>query len=163
MDNHELTGLDVVTAAFLLDTNQGKVIGIFNEYAFLGKGNSIHAPGQMEYFKTRVDDKSIKVGGKQRLETWKGYAMPSSSRMAWHSSRPLADLMTKSLKLNPHIFFTSPELGNLLSWIMSSTMNSPGHNSRIPGLSMIPFLMHKVTSTKDHSHPKHISGFTRPQ
>ena len=46
IDNHELTGLDVVTASFLLDTNQGKVIGIFNEYAFLGKGNSIHSPGQ---------------------------------------------------------------------------------------------------------------------
>ena len=48
IDNHELTGLDVVTAASLLDTNQGKIIGIFNEYAFLGKGNSIHSPGQME-------------------------------------------------------------------------------------------------------------------
>ena len=35
IDNHELTGLDVVKAASLLDTNQGKVIGMFNEYAFL--------------------------------------------------------------------------------------------------------------------------------
>ena len=34
IDNHKLTGLDVVTAATLLDTNQGNVIGIFNEYAF---------------------------------------------------------------------------------------------------------------------------------
>ena len=76
IDNHELTGLDVVTAASLLDTNLGKVIGAFNEYAFLGKGNSIHSPGQMEYFKTKVDDKSIKVGGKQPLETLEGYAMP---------------------------------------------------------------------------------------
>ena len=65
IDNHELTGLDVVTTASLLDTNLGKIIGIFNEYAFLGKGNSIHSPNQMEYFKTKVDDKSIKVGGKQ--------------------------------------------------------------------------------------------------
>ena len=76
IDNHELTGLGVVTATSLLDTNQGKVIGMFNEYAFLGKGNSIHSPGLMEYFKTRVDDNSIKVGGKQRLETLEGYAMP---------------------------------------------------------------------------------------
>ena len=82
IDNQELTGLDGVTAASLLDTNQGTVIGIFNEYAFLGKGNSIHSPGQMEYFKTRVDDKPIKVGGKQRLETLEGYAMPISSRIA---------------------------------------------------------------------------------
>ena len=34
-----ITGLDVVTAATLLNTSQGKVIGIFNEYAYLGKGS----------------------------------------------------------------------------------------------------------------------------
>ena len=56
IENHELTELDVVTAASLLDTNQGKVIGIFNEYTFIGKRNYIHSLGQMEYFKTRVDD-----------------------------------------------------------------------------------------------------------
>ena len=43
IDNHEVTGLDVVTAATLLNTSQGKVIGIFNEYAYLGKGSSIHS------------------------------------------------------------------------------------------------------------------------
>ena len=32
--NHEVTGLDVVTDATLLNTSQGKVIGIFNEYTF---------------------------------------------------------------------------------------------------------------------------------
>ena len=42
IDNHEVTGLDVVTAATLFNTSQGKVIGIFNEYAYLGKGSSIH-------------------------------------------------------------------------------------------------------------------------
>ena len=31
IDNHEVTGLDVVTAATLPNTSQGKVIGIFNE------------------------------------------------------------------------------------------------------------------------------------
>ena len=43
IDNHELTGLDVVTAASLLHINQGKVIGIFNEYTSLAKETpSIH-------------------------------------------------------------------------------------------------------------------------
>ena len=63
IDNHEVTGLDVVTAATLLNTSLGKVIGIFNEYAYLGKGSSIHSSGQLEWFKTLVDEKSIKVGG----------------------------------------------------------------------------------------------------
>ena len=36
--NHEVTGLDVVTAATLLNISQGKVIGIFNEICLPWKG-----------------------------------------------------------------------------------------------------------------------------
>ena len=43
IDNDELTGLDVVTAASLFHTPQGKIVGIFNEHAYLGKGCSIHS------------------------------------------------------------------------------------------------------------------------
>ena len=42
IDDHELTGLNVVTAAALLDTQKGPIIGVFHEYAHLGKGRSIH-------------------------------------------------------------------------------------------------------------------------
>ena len=76
IDNHEVTGLDVVTAATLLNTSQGKVIGIFNEYAYLGKGSSIHSSGQLEWFKTNVDEKSVKVGGAQLITTLDGYSVP---------------------------------------------------------------------------------------
>ena len=76
IDNHEVTGLDVVTAATLLNTSLGKVIGIFNEYAYLGKGSSIHSSGQLEWFKTLVDEKSIKVGGTQTITTLDGYSVP---------------------------------------------------------------------------------------
>ena len=48
IDDHEMTGLNVVTAATLLDTQKGPIIGVFHEYAHLGKGRSIHAAGQME-------------------------------------------------------------------------------------------------------------------
>ena len=48
IDDHELTGLNVVTAAALLDTQKGPIIGVFHEYAHLGKGRSIHAAGQMD-------------------------------------------------------------------------------------------------------------------
>ena len=43
IDDDELTGLDVVTAAELFDTQKGPVIGIFHEYAHLGMGRSLHA------------------------------------------------------------------------------------------------------------------------
>ena len=46
IDDHELTGLNVVTAAALMDTQKGPIIGIFHEYAHLGKGRSIHAAGK---------------------------------------------------------------------------------------------------------------------
>ena len=76
IDSHEVTGLDVVTAATLLNTSQGKVIGIFNEYAYLGKSSSIHSSGQLEWFKTNVDEKSVKVGGTQLITTLDGYSVP---------------------------------------------------------------------------------------
>ena len=48
IDDHELTSLNVVTAAPFLDTQNGPIIGVFHDYAHLGKCRSIHAAGQME-------------------------------------------------------------------------------------------------------------------
>ena len=75
IDSHDVTGLDVVTAETLLNTSQGKVIAIFNEYAYLGKGSSIHSSGQLEWFKTIVDEKSVNVGGTHLITTLDGYSV----------------------------------------------------------------------------------------
>ena len=64
IDNHELPGLDIVTCASLLYTNHGKVVLIMHEYAYYGRGNTIHLPGQIEWFQNTCDDKSFHVGGK---------------------------------------------------------------------------------------------------
>ena len=61
IDNDELTGLDVVTAACPFQSSSGKVVSIFHEYADHGKGSSNHSPGKMEVFKMLVDDKPIRV------------------------------------------------------------------------------------------------------
>ena len=76
IENHEVTGFVVVMAATLLNTSQGKVIGIFNEYAYPGKGSSIHSSGQLEWFKINVDEKSVKVGFTQLITTLDGYSVP---------------------------------------------------------------------------------------
>ena len=76
IDSHELQGLDVVQCAALVVTNHGKVNLIMNEYACYGKGHTIHSSGQIEWFKNSVDDRSLQVGGKQRICTIDGYAMP---------------------------------------------------------------------------------------
>ena len=44
-DDHELTGLDDLTVAAFIDTQERPVIGIFDECAHLGKARSIHAAG----------------------------------------------------------------------------------------------------------------------
>ena len=110
IDDHELTGLNVVTAAALLDTQKGPIIGVFHEYAHLGKGRSIHAAGQMEWFNCQVDDRSKIVGGAQRIETSEGYVIPlsiESGLVYMHSIRIPTD---QDLQNYPHVFFTSPDI-----------------------------------------------------
>ena len=49
---------------------------IMNEYAYYGRGHSIHSSGQIEWYTNTVDDKSVHVGGQQRIVTIDGYSMP---------------------------------------------------------------------------------------
>ena len=109
IDNHDVTGLDVVTAATLLNTSLGKVIGIFNEYAYLGKGSSIHSSGQLEWVKTLVDEKSIKVGGTQLITTLDGYSVPLLIRDGLAYATSLGRPTDQDMDIYPHVFFTSPD------------------------------------------------------
>ena len=109
IDNHEVTGLDVVTAATLLNTSLGKVIGIFNEYAHLGKGSSIHSSGQLEWFKTLVDEKSIKVGDTQLITTLDGYSVPLLIRDGLAYATSLGRPTDQDMDTYHHVFFTSPD------------------------------------------------------
>ena len=109
IDNHEVNGLDVVTAATLLNTSLGKVIGIFNEYAHLGKGSSIHSSGQLEWFKTHVDEKSIKVGGTQLITTLEGYSVPLLIKDGLAYATSLERPTDQDMDTYPHVFFTSPD------------------------------------------------------
>ena len=107
--NHEVTGLDVVTAATLLNTSQGKVIGIFTEYAYLGKGSSIHSSGQLEWFKTNVDEKSVKVGSTQLITTLDGYSVPLLIKDGLAYATSLGRPTDQDMDTYPHVFFTSPD------------------------------------------------------
>ena len=122
IDNHEVTGLDVVTAATLLNTSQGKVIGIFNEYANLGKGSSIHSSGQLEWFKTNVDEKSVKVGGTQLITTLDGYSVPLLIKDGLAYATSLGRPTDQDMDTYPHVFFTSPD-----EWDPSVLDHDPPH------------------------------------
>ena len=122
IDNHDVNGLDVVTAATLLNTSQGKVIGIFNEYAHLGKGSSIHSSGQLEWFKTHVDEKSIKVGGTQLITTLDGYSVPLLIKDGLAYATSLGRPTDQDMDTYPHVFFTSPD-----EWDPSVLDHDPPH------------------------------------
>ena len=122
IDNHEVTGLDVVTAATLLNTSLGNVIGIFNEYAYLGKGSSIHSSGHLEWFKTHVDEKSIKVGGTQLITTLDGYSVPLLIRDGLAYATSLGRPTDQDMDTYPHVFFTSPD-----EWDPSVLDHDPPH------------------------------------
>ena len=109
IDNHEVTGLDVVTAATLLNTPQGKVIGIFNEYAYLWKGSSIHSSGQLEWFQTNVDETSVKVGGTQLTTTLDGYSVLLLIKDGFAYATSLGRSTDQDMDTYPHVFITSPD------------------------------------------------------
>ena len=109
IDNHEVTGLTVLTAATLLNTSLGKVIGIFNEYAYLWKGSSIHSSGQLEWFKTNVDETSVKVGGTQFFTTLDGYSVPLLIKDGLAYATSLGRSTDQDMDTYPHDFITSPD------------------------------------------------------
>ena len=108
IDSHELQGLDVVQCAALVQTNHGLVNLIKNEYAFYGKGHTIHSSGQFEWFKNSVDDRSVQVGGIQRICTIDGYAMPLTCRGGLMYISILGKPTDKDLERYPALHLTGP-------------------------------------------------------
>ena len=108
--DHELTGLNVVTAATPLDTQKGPIIGVFHEYAHYGKGKSIHAAGQMEWFNCKVDDRSQHVGGTQSIQTSEGYVIPLFIEYGLVYMQSMRIPTDHDLQQYPHVLFTSPDI-----------------------------------------------------
>eukprot|EP00980_Cylindrotheca_fusiformis_P021811 scaffold8646_cov116-Cylindrotheca_fusiformis.AAC.1 len=81
IDNHEITSIPIVTAGGLCQTQRGPVIAILHQYAYHPtQGKTIHSSGQLEHYHNDVNDRSIKVGGLQRIKTPDGYVFPLSIR-----------------------------------------------------------------------------------
>ena len=76
IDQHQMNGLDIVQSAALVKTNHRYVNLIMNEYAYYGKGHTIHSSGQIEWNKNQVDDRSVRLGGSQCITTIDGYSFP---------------------------------------------------------------------------------------
>jgi hypothetical protein len=100
-----MVDIPIVTAGAVVNTQRGPVIVIMNQYAGTLKGKTIHSSGQLEWFKQLVDDKSIKVGGLQRITTPEGYVIPINIRsgLPYVTMRPYTDDKWENF---PHVMLT---------------------------------------------------------
>ena len=108
IDNHEIPGLDLVQCAALVQTNHGMVNLIRNEYAYYGRAYSIHSSGQIEWYTNIVDDKSVQVGGQQRIVTIDGYSMPLICNGGLMYLELQGIPTDKDLQTYPTVHLTSP-------------------------------------------------------
>ena len=83
-----------------------------NEYACYGKGHTIHSSGQIEWFKNSVDDRSVQVGGKQRIYTIDGYVMPLVCRCGLMYLSILGKPTDADLERYPAVHLTGPHEWN---------------------------------------------------
>ncbi|KAL7578501.1 hypothetical protein ACA910_011564 [Epithemia clementina (nom. ined.)] len=108
IDNHEVNNLDIVPCASMFDTNKGRIIGIFHEYAYLGKGRSIHSSGQLEWMGLKVDKRSVLVGGRQRIETLQNHIIPITIKEGLAYIQLVGRPTDQDMDDYPHVFFTNP-------------------------------------------------------
>lgn len=106
IDNHHINDIPIVTAGGVVSTQKGEVIAIMHQYAYVDKGKTIHSCSQMEAHKQTVHDKSIKVGGKQHIETLDGYIIPLNVRqgLPYMTMRPYTNQEWDEL---PHVILTA--------------------------------------------------------
>jgi len=102
INGHAVQDLPICTVAAIVKSNKGSIIIIMHQYAYLGKGKTIHSSAQMEHYKNIVDDKLVRVGGKQSICNGLAY-------MDIHvpSSKEYAEL--------PHVVLTSAMTGKILT------------------------------------------------
>jgi hypothetical protein len=95
----------LVTAGAITHSNHRPVILIMHQYAHSGKGHSIHSSPQLEWNGIDIDDKSARVGGKQRLVTFDGFSIPINIRcgLPYIDMRPHTDQEWETL---PHVLLT---------------------------------------------------------
>ena len=108
IDNHEMNSLKIVDAMAKVTTQVGPAIIIMHQYAYHGRGRTIHSAIQIEHFKNKVDDRSMRIGGQQCIRTNDGYVIPLDiiNGLPYVKMSPYTQAEKESL---PKIVFTSPE------------------------------------------------------
>jgi hypothetical protein len=104
--DHSINNVHLCTVAGLLQSHKGPIIGIFNQYAHHGTGQTVHSFNQMRHFGIIIDDTPRSFGGTQLIQTPDGYNIPISIR----NGLPHMDMKAptqEELDSYPHVMFTS--------------------------------------------------------
>ena len=79
-----------------------------HEYAYYGRGNTIHSPGQIEWFLNTCDDKSFHVAGNKVITFLAGYATPLQCSTGLMYMNLLGKHIDADLNTFPHVLLTGP-------------------------------------------------------
>ena len=109
LDNHQMPNVPIRNVGSLCVSNRGPVICIWNEVAYTGQNQSIVSATQLEAFHNRVDDRSLKAGGTQRITTVYGFVFPLSiiQGLPYFEMRPYTD---QEYIDYPHVIMTSDKI-----------------------------------------------------
>jgi hypothetical protein len=66
IDNHMIKDVLISTVGAVVNTQHGEVIAIMHQYAYTGKGSTIHSSGQLEWCGNDINDRSIKIDGSRQ-------------------------------------------------------------------------------------------------
>jgi hypothetical protein len=94
IDDHMIKDVPISTVGAVVNTQRGEVIAIMHQYAYTGKGGTIHSSSQLEWCGNDINDRSIKIdSGRQRLTTPDGYVIPINVRrgLPYIMMRPFTD------------------------------------------------------------------------
>jgi hypothetical protein len=109
INNHMIKDIPIGTVGAVVNTQCGEVIAIMHQYAYTGKGSTIHSSGQLEWCGNNVNNRSIKIdGGRQRLTTPDGYVIPINVRhgLPYITMRPFTD---KEFEELTHVLWMSED------------------------------------------------------
>lgn len=108
INNHQITGITIITAGGVVKSQRGPVIVIRHQRAYIGHGHSIHLPAQLEHYQTDANDRSIKVqGGLQRIKTLDGYIHPMITIISGLPYVHMYPYTDEEWDMLPHIVWTS--------------------------------------------------------
>jgi len=122
IDNHQVPQLRLGKFGAVAKAKQGDVLLIFCQHAHIQRGKSIHSSLQLEDNNITVNDRPIRLRGKQSLTTNEGYVLPLDFKrgLAYLKIRPYTN--DEFIKL-PHVYMTRD-----IPWVPSRYDAEPPRN-----------------------------------